>query len=160
MFLTKFFSEQPYFGQISLVGPTFSLATFFLPRFCLNWIFIKPNLFFLLLYWTNLFKLRLGALIPRPVCLSVGLSICLSFCLSVLQKLQKKLQNFTIVYKTSQNIKKDKIRSPSPSFCEDHQGSFVLFITKLSEDQRTFLRKILSEQRLAILSYLVCLSFL
>ena len=42
------------------------------------------------------FKLRLGALIPR----SVGLSVCLSVGLSDLKKLQKKLQNFTKHYKT------------------------------------------------------------
>ena len=43
----------------------------------------------------DLFKLRLGALIPRSVCLSV----CLSVGLSVLQKLQK----ITKLYKTSEN---------------------------------------------------------
>ena len=55
-----------------------------------------------------IFKLRLGALIPRSVgrsvCLSVGLSVGRSVGLSVLQKLQKKLQNFTKPYKTFQTI--------------------------------------------------------
>ena len=44
----------------------------------------------------ELFKLRLGALIPRSVCLSVGWSVGWSVGLSVLQKLQKN-------YKTLQN---------------------------------------------------------
>ena len=52
--------------------------------------------------YTVLFKLRLGALIPRSVCLSVGLSVGLS----VLQKLQKNLQKFTKAFTTLPNIEK------------------------------------------------------
>ena len=46
-----------------------------------------------------IFKLRLGALIPRSV------------CRSVLQKLQKKLQNFTKPYKTFQNLYKTFVKA-------------------------------------------------
>ena len=56
------------------------------------WIFMK------------IFKLRLGALIPR----SVGLSVCLSVCLSSknYKKNYKTLQNVTKQYKTLQNVTK------------------------------------------------------
>ena len=50
----------------------------------------------------HVFKLRLGALIPRSVGRSVCQSVCLSVGLSVLQKLQK----ITKLYKTSKNIRK------------------------------------------------------
>ena len=57
------------------------------------------------------FKLRLGALIPRSVCLSV--------CRSVGRSVLQKLQNFTKHCKALQNI------------LEDRQGSFgiPLFVT-------------------------------
>ena len=49
-----------------------------------------------LLSMNSFFKLRLGALIPRSVCLSVCRSVGRSVCLSVLQKIQK----ITKLYKT------------------------------------------------------------
>ena len=50
-----------------------------------------------------IFKLRLGALIPRSVCLPV----CRSVCLSVgPPKITKKLQNFTKHYKMLHNVTK------------------------------------------------------
>ena len=55
------------------------------------------------------FKLRLGALIPRSVGLSVGLSVCLSVGPP---KITKILQNFTKQCKPLQNI------------LEDRQGSY------------------------------------
>ena len=54
------------------------------------------------------FKLRLGALIPRSVGLSVGLSV-----LQKLQKNYKTLQTITKCYKTLQNI---EIKSFCPPF--------------------------------------------
>ena len=66
-----------------------------------------------------LFKLRLGALIPRSVCLSVGLSVCPP-------KITKKLQNFTKHYKSVQTFKNIEVRSfpPNPFVKKDRQGSF------------------------------------
>ena len=45
----------------------------------------------------EIFKLRLGALIPRSVCLSVCLSVCRSVC--------RSSKNYKKYYKTLQNIK-------------------------------------------------------
>ena len=67
---------------------------------------------------THIFKLRLGALIPRSVFLSVGRKAGRSVYLPVLQN----LQNFTKPLKTLEN---DKTRIFCPPFmCEDRQGSF------------------------------------
>ena len=68
------------------------------------------------------FKLRLGALIPRSVCLSVCLSVCRSVCPPKITKNYKTLQNLSKHYKTLEN---DKTRIICPLFmCEDRQGSF------------------------------------
>ena len=62
-----------------------------------------------LLQFFLFFKLRLGALIPRSVCLSVCRSVCLSVGRSVgrsSKNYKKKLQNFTKLYKTLQSVTK------------------------------------------------------
>ena len=65
----------------------------------------------------RIFKLRLGALIPRSVGRSVCRSVCRSVGLSVLQKLQKNyktLQNLPKRYKTLQNIEIRCFCTPPP----------------------------------------------
>ena len=64
------------------------LITFMIMYAFICYLIFLPEIF------GTLFKFRLGALLPRTV------------CLSVLQKLQKRLQNFTNPQKTLQNIRK------------------------------------------------------
>ena len=65
-----------------------------------DWKFPVYNCHMALILTVHFFKLRLGALRPRSVCLSVGLSVGPS------SKNYKKLQHFTKPLKTLQNIRK------------------------------------------------------
>ena len=68
------------------------------------------------------FKLRLGASIPR----SVGLSVCWLVCWSVLQKLQKiykTLQNLTKRYKTFGKTVKEAL-----AVCRSFLDGVVIFV--------------------------------
>ena len=66
------------------------------------------------LSWLLVVKLRLGALIPRSVCLSVCRSVGRSVCPPKITKNYKTLQNFTKHYKTLEN---DKIWIPHSLSC-------------------------------------------
>ena len=74
---------------------------------------------------TQIFKIRLGALIPRSVCWSVCRSVCLSVGLS--SKNYKKLQNFVKPYKT---LKEGNIRGFQP---------VLALMETLKEVQQSFL---------------------